>query len=131
MLNRITIQGRLTRDPELRKTPGGKSVTTITLACERDVKEQGERKADFIDVVAWNQTAEFVCNYLRKGYMAIAEGRLQLRDYQDRSGNNRKATEIQAVNVYSAESKRPVTQEDATGGLHTDDQYEPSDSWPY
>lgn len=131
MLNRITIQGRLTRDPELRKTPGGKSVTTITLACERDVKDQsGERKADFIDVVAWNQTAEFVCNYLRKGYMTIAEGRLQFREYQDLNGNKRKATEIQATNVYSAESKREVTRQDA-GGFYTDEQYEMPEDWPY
>lgn len=133
MLNKCIIQGRLTKDPELMKTAGGKSVCKITLACERDSKnESGKRDVDFIDVVAWNQTAEFVCNYLMKGYMAIAEGRLQFRTYTDRDGNNRKVTEIKAKNVYSAESKRPVTHEDQVGGLYTEEQYDDSNyNWPY
>ena len=108
MLNRIIIMGRLVRDPELRTTQSGASVTSFTLAVDRDFKsrDSGEKSTDFIDVVAWRQTAEFVCKYFTKGRMAVAEGRLQLRDWKDRDGNNRRSAEVVADNVYFADSKR-------------------------
>ncbi len=107
-LNHIVIMGRLVRDPELRRTQNGTAVTTFTLAVDRDFKSKttGEKETDFIDVVAWRATAEFVCNYFTKGRMAIAEGRLQLRDWKDKDGNNRRAAEVVADNVYFGDSKR-------------------------
>ena len=108
MLNRIIIMGRLVRDPELRTTQSGTSVTSFTLAVDRDFKsrESGEKGTDFIDVVAWRQTAEFVCKYFAKGRMAIAEGRLQIREWKDKDGNNRRTAEVVAENVYFGDSKR-------------------------
>lgn len=107
MLNRIVVMGRLVRDPELRHTQAGKAVTSFTLAVDRDFKGQnGEREVDFIDIVAWGSTAEFVCNYFSKGRMAVAEGRLQLRDWTDKNGNKRKNAEIQVSNIYFADSKK-------------------------
>ena len=107
MLNRCIIMGRLTYDPELRHTQAGKSVTSITLAVDRDFKgKNGEKETDFIDVVAWGNTAEFLCNYFSKGRMAVAEGRLQLRDWTDKNGNKRKSAEIQVSNIYFADSKK-------------------------
>ncbi len=108
MLNRIIIMGRLVRDPELRTTQSGTSVTSFTLAVDRDFKnrESGEKSTDFIDVVAWRQTAEFVCKYFAKGRMAVAEGRLQIREWKDKDGNNRRTAEVVAENVYFADSKR-------------------------
>ena len=113
MLNRIIIMGRLVRDPELRTTQSGVSVTSFTLAVDRDFKnrDSGEKNTDFIDVVAWRQTAEFICKYFGKGRMAVAEGRLQIRDWKDRDGNNRRSAEVVADNVYFADSKR-----DSAGG---------------
>ncbi len=106
MLNRIIIMGRLTKNPEIRRTANGTAVTSITLAVERDFKEQnGEKKTDFIDVVAWKNTAEFVSQYFSKGRMAVVEGRLQLRDWKDQNGNNRRNAEIIAENVYFGDSK--------------------------
>ena len=98
MLNRIIIMGRLVRDPELRTTQSGTPVTSFTLAVDRDFKsrESGEKSTDFIDVVAWRQTAEFVCKYFAKGRMAIAEGRLQIREWKDKDGNNRRTAEVVA-----------------------------------
>ncbi len=108
MLNRIIIMGRLVRDPELRTTQSGTPVTSFTLAVDRDFKsrDSGEKSTDFIDVVAWRQTAEFVCKYFTKGRMAVAEGRLQIREWKDRDGNNRRTAEVVADNVYFADSKR-------------------------
>lgn len=108
MLNRIVIMGRLTRDPELRQTQSGVSVTSFTLAVDRDFKnrDSGEKSTDFIDVVAWRQTAEFVCKYFAKGRMAVAEGRLQIRDWKDREGNSRRSAEVVADNIYFGDSKR-------------------------
>lgn len=110
MLNHIAIAGRLTRDPELRRTQNGKAVTTITLAVDRDVKNaQGEREADFIDCVFWEGKAEFVAHYFQKGRAAIVEGRLQSRRYTDKSGNSRTAWEVRGSNIYFADSKREAT----------------------
>lgn len=108
MLNKIVIMGRLVKTPELMRTPSGTSVTSFTLAVERDFrdKETGEKATDFIDVVAWRGTAEFVSRYFSKGKMAIVEGRLQLRDWKDKDGNNRRSAEVVAENVYFGDSKR-------------------------
>ena len=107
MLNKIIIMGRLTRDPELRRTGSGTSVTSFSLACDRDFKSQsGEKETDFIEVVAWKNTAEFVSKYFSKGRMAVVEGRLQIRDWTDKAGNKRTTAEVVAENVYFADSKR-------------------------
>lgn len=105
MLNQIILMGRLTRDPELRRTPTGTAVVSFTLAVDRDFKEQnGEKKTDFIDVVAWRNTAEFAAKYFFKGRMAAVVGRLQLRDWTDRDGNKRRTAEVVADSVYFADS---------------------------
>lgn len=107
MLNKIVIMGRLAKDPELRRTQSGVSVTSFRIACDRDFKSQsGEKETDWIDVVAWRSTAEFVSKYFTKGRMAIVEGRLQTRDWTDKEGNKRVATEVVADNVYFGDSKR-------------------------
>jgi single-strand DNA-binding protein len=106
MLNKSILMGRLTRDPELRNTQSGASVASFTLAVDRDFKSNGEREADFIDIVAWKNTAEFVSKYFSKGTMAAVSGRLQIRDWTDKDGNKRKSAEIVADNVYFAESKK-------------------------
>nr|WP_326184985.1 single-stranded DNA-binding protein [uncultured Oscillibacter sp.] len=107
MLNKVIIMGRLVRDPELRRTQSGVAVTSIRIAVDRDFKGQdGTKQADFFDVVAWRGTAEFVSKYFAKGRMAVVEGRLQTRDWTDREGGKRVATEIVADNVYFGDSKR-------------------------
>lgn len=108
MLNRIVLMGRLTRDPELRHTGNGTAVASFSLAVERDFKDKssGQRVTDFIDVVAWRQTGEFVSNYFTKGRQAIVEGRLQMREWQDRDGNKRRTAEVVADNVYFADSNK-------------------------
>ncbi len=108
MLNHIVIMGRLTRDPELRTTQSGVSVTSFTVAVDRDFggRDGGERQTDFIDCVAWRQTGEFVSKYFHKGSMIVVSGRLQSRKWQDREGNNRTSWEIVADNVYFGESRR-------------------------
>ena len=108
MLNHIVIMGRLARDPELRRTQTGTPVASFRLAVDRDFKDKstGERSTDWIDVVAWRQTAEFVSRFFTKGRMAVVEGRLQTRDWTDREGGKRVATEIVADNIYFGDSKR-------------------------
>ena len=108
MLNRIILMGRLTRDPELRHTQTGTPVASFSLAVDRDFKDKstGERTTDFIDVVAWRSTAEFVSKYFTKGRMAVVEGRLQIRDWTDKDGGKRRSAEIVADNVYFGDSKR-------------------------
>lgn len=114
MLNRVTLMGRLVADPELRTTPQGVSVTTMRLAVDRDFKNKqtGERETDFINVVTWRQTAEFVSRYFTKGRMAVVEGRLQVRQYTDKEGNKRTAVDVVADNVYFGDSQR---REDGAG----------------
>ena len=125
MLNKIVVMGRLTRDPELRRTQSGLSVTSFSVACDRDFKNQsGEKETDFIDCVAWRNTAEFVCKYFSKGRTAVVEGRLQLRDWQDNNGNKRRSAEIVADNVYFGDSKR-----DGDGGYQQGG-YAPQGSYP-
>ena len=108
MLNRIILMGRLTRDPELRQTQSGASVANFSLAVDRDFKDKqtGEKTTDFIDIVAWRSSAEFVSRFFTKGRMAVVEGRLQLRDWTDRDGNKRRTAEVIADNVYFGDSKR-------------------------
>ena len=108
MLNKSIIMGRFVRDPEIRHTNSGTPVTSFTLAVDRDFKdkETGEKKADFIDCVAWRATAEFVYRFFSKGRMATVEGRLQIRDWTDKDGKKRYAAEIVADNVYFADSKK-------------------------
>ena len=124
MLNKIILMGRLTRDPELRRTNSGTAVASFAIAVDRDFKGQGgEKETDFIDIVAWRNTAEFVSKYFTKGRMAVVEGRLQIRDWKDREGNNRRSAEVVADNVYFGDSKRDG---DAVGGSYTGGQTAPS-----
>lgn len=110
MMNHINLMGRLVRDPELKRTQNGIPICSFSIACERDFKNQsGEKETDFIDIVAWRHIAEFVSKYLSKGRMANIEGRLQLRDWTDKSGNKRRSAEILADRVYFADSKPQST----------------------
>ena len=118
MLNHITIMGRLTRDPELRRTGTGVAVASFTLAVDRDFggREGGERETDFIDCVAWRQTGEFVSKYFTKGRMAVVSGRLQIRSWTDKEGNKRRTAEVVADNVYFGDSKREGDSAGSFGG---------------
>ena len=120
MLNKIFLMGRLTRDPELRRTQTGPPVASFSLAVDRDFKDTatGERSTDFIDVVAWRQTAEFVSRYFTKGRMAVVEGRLQIRDWTDKEGGKRRSAEVIADQVYFGDSKR-----DSDGGGYSNAGY--------
>ena len=108
MLNHITIMGRLTRDPELRRTGSGVAVASFTVAVDRDFsgRDGGEKETDFIDCVAWRQTGEFVSKYFTKGSMIVVSGRLQIRSWNDKEGNKRRTAEVVADNVYFGESRR-------------------------
>ena len=127
MLNHIVVMGRLTRDPELRRTGSGIAVTSFTVAVDRDFsnKESGERETDFIDCVAWRSTGEFVAKYFQKGSMAVVSGRLQMRSWTDKEGNKRRSAEVVADNVYFGDSKRDGA---APGGF---DQSAPSYAAPF
>ena len=108
MLNHIVLMGRLTRDPELRRTGSGIAVASFSLAVDRDFgsRDGGEKETDFIDIVAWRNTAEFVSKYFTKGRMAVVSGRLQIRNWNDKDGNKRRSAEVVADNVYFGDSKR-------------------------
>ncbi|MDR2589725.1 MAG: single-stranded DNA-binding protein [Oscillospiraceae bacterium] len=108
MMNQIVLMGRLTRDPELRETPGGTPVASFSLAVDRGFtpKDGGERQTDFIDCIAWQQRAQFVSRYFAKGQMMALTGRLQIRDWTDKEGNKRKKAEVVADNIYFTESKK-------------------------
>lgn len=107
MMNHIVLMGRLCADPELRRTNSGTPVTSFTLAVGRDFKSQsGEKEADFVPVIAWRNTAEFVSKYFTKGRMAVVEGRLQMRNWTDKDGNKRTTAEVVAENVYFGDTKR-------------------------
>ncbi len=107
MLNHITLMGRLVRDPELRRTQNGTPVASFTIAVDRDFgSKDGDKQTDFIDIVAWRNTAEFVSRYFTKGRMAVVSGRLQIRDWTDRDGGKRRSAEVVADNVYFGDSKR-------------------------
>ena len=112
MLNKVVLMGRLTKDPELRRTGSGTAVTSFSLACDRDFKSlSGDKETDFIEVVAWKNTAEFVSKYFSKGRMAVVDGRLQIRDWTDKDGGKRRSAEVIAENVYFADSKRSESNE--------------------
>ena len=124
MLNHIVLMGRLTRDPELRRTGSGVAVASFTLAVDRDYAAQGaEKETDFVDIVAWRSTAEFVSKYFSKGRMAVVSGRLQIRNWQDKEGNKRRSAEVVADNVYFGDSKRDAAGDN--GG------YSPAPSYGY
>ena len=125
MLNHIVIMGRLTREPELRRTGSGIAVTSFSLAVDRDFgsKDGGERETDFIDCVAWRSTGEFVSKYFTKGSMAVVSGRLQIRSWTDKDGNKRRTAEVVADNVYFGDSKRDAAGDN--GG------YSPAPSYGY
>lgn len=108
MLNQITLMGRLTRDPELRRTQSGTAVASFSLAVDRDYsgKDGGEKETDFIDCVAWRSTAEFISKYFSKGRMAVVTGRLQIRPWTDKDGNKRRAAEVVVDSAYFGDSKR-------------------------
>ena len=118
MLSRIILMGRLTRDHGRRHTQQGTSVASFSLAVDRDFKgrDSSERATDFIDIVAWRNTAEFVSKYFTKGRMAVVEGRLQIRDWTDRDGGKRRSAEVIADNVYFGDSKRDG---DSSGGSYS------------
>jgi len=122
-MNQIVIMGRLTRDPELRHTPNGVAVASFTLAVDRGFapKDGGEKQTDFIDVVAWRNTAEFVSKYFAKGQMAAVTGRLQIRDWTDKDGNKRRSAEVVADNIYFTESKK--SREASFGPADSKDDY--------
>lgn len=113
-LNHVTIMGRLTKEPECRRTGSGTAVTSFTIACDRDFadKQSGQKETDFIECVAWKNTAEFVSKYFKKGQMAIVSGRLQIRAWNDKDGNKRRSAEVVADSVYFGESKKDT---EATG----------------
>lgn len=106
MLNHITVMGRLTKDPELRRTNSGTAVTSFTIACDRDFGQNGQKDTDFIECVAWKNTAEFVSKYFAKGRVAVVSGRLQIRRWNDKDGNKRSTAEVVADNVYFGDSKK-------------------------
>ena len=117
MLNKIILMGRLCANPELRRTQSGTAVTSFSLAVDRDFKPQsGEKETDFIDIVAWRATAEFVSKYFTKGRMAVVEGRLQLRDWTDKDGNKRTSAEVVVANAYFGDSKRDSDGGNSYGG---------------
>ena len=128
-MNQIVIMGRLTRDPELRQTPNGVPVASFTLAVDRGYtpKDGGDRQTDFIDVVAWRSTAEFVSKYFVKGQMSAVSGRLHIRDWTDKDGNKRRNAEVVADNIYFTESRKSMEasfgpiepKEDYTSGYST------------
>lgn len=106
MLNYINVMGRLTKDPELKRTPNGVSVTSFSIACDRDF-EKG--KTDFLEVVAWRNTAEFISKFFTKGRMIVLTGKLQIREWTDKEGNKRKTAEIIADNAYFGDSKKEIS----------------------
>ena len=118
MLNHITLMGRLVRDPELRRTGSGIAVASFRIAVDRDFapKDGGERKADFIDCVAWRQTGEFISKYFAKGRMIVVDGRLEMRDWTDKDGNKRTSAEVNVSNAYFGDSKRDGDNGSSFGG---------------
>ncbi len=129
MLNKIFLMGRLTRDPELRRTQSSTAVTSFALAVDRDFKGQnGEKETDFVDIVAWRNTAEFVSKYFSKGRMAVVEGRLQMRTWTDKNGTKRISAEVVADSVYFGDSKKDGTTSNQSygGGQAPSNGYPPS-----
>lgn len=133
MLNKVILMGRLATEPELKQTQSGISVTSFVLAVERDYKdkETGKRDADFINIVAWRNTADFVSKYFAKGNMAVVSGSLQVREYTDKEGNKRKAIDVIAENVYfgsSKDSSHGIQNKSETRSVETSDFEDMDDS---
>ena len=120
MLNHIVLMGRLTRDPELRRTGNGIAVASFSIAVDRDFsgKDSGEKETDFIDIVAWRQTGEFVSKYFTKGRMIVVSGRLQIRSWTDKDGNKRRSAEVVADNCYFGDSKKESSGGENYGGYN-------------
>jgi single-strand DNA-binding protein len=132
MINRIVLVGRLVADPEARYTPSGVAVTNFRIAVDRPfTNPQGEREADFINIVTWRQTAEFAANYLTKGRLVAVDGRLQMRSYTDRDGNRRTAAEVVADNVRPLDSKRDDGGGARPGGHDAPEESDPPDLDPF
>ena len=138
MLNKIILMGRLTRDPELRRTNSGTPVASFTIAVDRDFKSQdGEKETDFIDIVVWRSTAEFVSKYFAKGRMAVVEGRLQIRDWNAQDGTKRRTAEVVADNVYFGDTKKEAQQNnfdalnDRMGGFEEVGEVATGMDWPF
>ncbi|MBQ2153469.1 MAG: single-stranded DNA-binding protein [Oscillospiraceae bacterium] len=125
MLNHIVLMGRLTKDPELRHTASGVAVASFRIAVDRDFnnRDTGEKETDFIDVVAWRQTGEFVSKYFSKGRMAVVSGRLQMRNWTDKEGGKRTSAEVVADNVYFGDSKRDSEGGGYAGGSYAGNSY--------
>ena len=128
-LNRVIIMGRMTKDPEVRHTQAGVAVASFTLAVDRDIKNKqtGERDVDFIDCVAWRNTAEFVGNYFGKGKMTVVEGKLQMRNWEDKDGNKRRNAEVQVDNVYFGDSRTDGQNAQKTSAHKNDFEDDPDD----
>ncbi len=128
MLNQITVMGRFTRDPELRRTGSGTAVAGFTLAVDRDFsgKDNKEKETDFIDCVAWRSTGEYVSEYFSKGRMAVVSGRLQIRSWTDKDGNKRKTAEVVVENIYFADSKKEESNGNAQSGYNNQGAYNPA-----
>ena len=118
MLNTVILMGRLTKDPELKQTPQGVSVVTFSLAVDRSYSKGEEKQADFINIIAWRSTADFVAKYFTKGQLIALRGRLQTRQWQDQSGQKRYATDVIADEVFFAEGKRDNAEERTTTGMN-------------
>lgn len=122
MLNNVNLMGRLVRDAELKMTQNGISTATFTIACERDFKDQdGKKETDFITIVAWRHTAEYVCQYAKKGDMLAVSGRLQMRSYEDRSGQKRTVAEVVANNAYAVGNRNGSDAQQQTAPTLPDD----------
>mgnify|MGYP002856214886 CR=1 FL=1 len=128
MLNHVVIMGRITRDPELRRTNSGLAVASFSLACDRDyqAKDAQEKETDFINCVAWRSTAEYVTKYFPKGRMAIVTGRLQVRSYTDKEGNKRTASEVVVDNIYYGDYSRPQSMASSFDGGQSGSSYQNS-----
>lgn len=127
MLNRITIQGRMVREPELRYSNSGTAIASFTIACDRDF---GDKQTDFIDIVAFKHTAEFISKFMAKGRMALVTGRLQIREWQDKEGHKRRTAEVVADSVYFGDSKKD-TDKDSGGSESAFVPYEDDGDLPW
>ncbi len=125
MLNKVILMGRCGRDPEMRMTPSGVPVTTVTLAVDRDFGKDGNKETDWIDVVAWRETAKFLADHFSKGKLAVVSGRLQIRGWTDKDGNKRKTAEVVVDNVYFGESKN----NDSSSAPKTNQYTSMNDNW--
>lgn len=128
MLNKAILMGRFTADPEMWKTQSGTSGTSFTLAVNRDFKKDGQQETDFINCVAWRNTAEFICKYFQKGQQAVVDGSIQTRSYTDKDGNKRTAFEVVVQSIYFADSKKETAPQSNTSTFTFPENFEPGAS---